>query len=156
MSDLAEQLIDEEEGASNPLAYMDSRGFLTIARGCLIDKKVPGAEGLCPAARAAQDAYTLGKARSLAAAIVGFDKLNEVRQAVLVSMCFQLGNLHGWPDFRTAILTQDYSEAARQMLFAHPPAATPSSWSLETPTRCDRAALMMRTGQWVAHGAPLP
>lgn len=156
MTDLSAQLIGEEEGESAPLVYLDSRGYQTIARGCLVDRKVTGAEGLCPAARDAQDAYTLSKAKTLAALIPGFEFCSEIRQAVMVSMCFQLGDLHGWPDFRAAIEGEDYNEASQQMLFAAPPATIPSDWYKETPTRCARAAYMMRTDTWLAHGVPIP
>jgi GH24 family phage-related lysozyme (muramidase) len=156
VSDLSGRLIDEEEGPSSPLAYHDNLGFITIARGCLIDPRSRGADGLCPAALAAQDAYTLAKAQKLAASLPGFSACNDAQQAVVVSMCFQLGDLHDWPDFRAALEAGDYAECSQQMLFAKPPALLPSSWHKETPQRCERAAYMMRSGIWLNHGDPIP
>lgn len=149
---LDEQLIDEEEGPSSPTVYPDSRGFSTICRGTLVDRRVKGS-GLCQAAIAAQDAYTLALARKDAQAIAGYWQANEVRQAVLTSMCFQLGPLTGWPGFRAAFAAGQYDLAANQMLYRDGtnPAAGRSDWHLQTPGRCERAARMMRDGVWVDH-----
>jgi GH24 family phage-related lysozyme (muramidase) len=158
LEDLSERLVGEEEGPSNPHVYPDSRGFWTISRGCLVDKRVPDCEGLCAEARAVQDAYDLGKAAALAATLPGFDHLSPIRIAVATSMCYQLGALKDWDDFRTALVAGDYNECATQMLLDDPgtPKQRPSAWHKETPRRCERAAYMMKSGQWLAHGDPIP
>lgn len=140
MTDLAEQLLTEEEGR-DPCAYPDTRGFLTISRGCLVDRRIPGA-GLCAAAMAAQDAHDSAIARGTAARFPHFNELNEVRQAVLISMAFQLGSdpLH-WPNFMDALQARDYTKAA---------AAGRDSvwWRDQTHARAERAMTMLETGIW--------
>lgn len=156
--DLSTRLIEEEEGDSSALMYYDSRGMATIARGCLVDRKAPGAEGLCELARAAQDAYSLNKAKALAAALPGFNACSDVRQAVLVSMSYQLGDLHSWTDFRAALAARDYEQCSQQMLYDDPGTANqrPTDWFKETPVRCRRQAWMLRNNTWLDHGAPIP
>lgn len=140
MSDLAQVLIAEEEGSSATV-YEDTRGYQTIGIGCLVDPKFPGA-GLCEAAIDAQFDHDSAQARKEAASIAGFGACNDVRQAVLISMCYQLGDLQNWPSFRLALSENEYNTAADAMLN--------SEWHLQTKRRCERAAEMMRTGAWVA------
>src|SRR5690242_13265695 len=141
MTDLAERLIGEEEGRE-PCVYLDIRGLSTIGIGCLVDKKVPGA-GLCDEAISAQFAHDSARAWRDAAALPGFQRCNDVRQAVLVSMCFQLGSLHDWPHFRSALALGDYNAAAL--------AGLDSDWARQTPERAKRQMQMLASGQWVDH-----
>lgn len=144
MNGLVEQLLAEEEGRDR-CVYPDSRGFLTIAIGCLVDRRVPGA-GLCDEAIAAQFAHDSAAARELAPRFLGFERCNEVQQAVLISMCFQMGPkpLH-WPNFCRAIQIGDYAEAARHGL--------DTDWAREqTPRRARRQMKMLETGLWVKRG----
>jgi len=149
------RLVAEEEGPSSPTVYPDSRGYWTIARGCLVDRSIPGA-GLCPAALDAQDAYSLAKARNLAADLPGWLNCSDVRQAVLVSMCYQLGALADWPKFKGALALGDYGLAAAEMLYENPPNTAWSDWRRQTQHRCERAAYMMQSDTWLDHGAPIP
>lgn len=137
--DLAEKLIGEEEGRE-PCAYPDSRGLLTIGIGCLIDKRMPGA-GLCDEAISAQFAHDSARAWRDAAALPGFQRCNDVRQAVLVSMCFQLGSLRDWPHFKAMLALGDYDAAAE--------AGMDSAWAKQTPDRAKRQMQMLASGQWV-------
>lgn len=139
MSDLTEQLIAEEEGRV-PYAYQDSRGLWTIGIGCLVDHSVGGA-GLCDAAIDAQFAHDSATARAEAEALPGFEACNDVQRAVLVSMCFQLGNLASWPKFKTALAAGDYKAAAAEGLN--------SMWARQTPKRAKREMGMLESGQWV-------
>lgn len=139
MADLAEQLIEEEEGRV-PYAYRDSEGYMTIGVGCLVDERVPGA-GLCHAAIDAQLAHDMAQAREDAANLPGFQRLNPVQQAVLISMCFQLGNLHDWPHFKGALAMGDLRAAAG--------AGLNSQWAKQTPARAQRQMRMLETGEWV-------
>lgn len=141
MSDLSEALIGEEEGRVGHV-YPDTRGLLTIGIGCLVDPKVAGA-GLCDAAIDAQFAHDSVTARSQAAQFPFFDQLNEVRKAVLVSMCFQMGTkpLH-WPHFMAALQAKDYMAAAD--------AGLDSDWANQTRNRALRAMEMLSSGNWVA------
>lgn len=142
MTDLLEQLLDEEEG-EKPYVYPDSKGFWTIARGVCVDRRVAGA-GLPQAAIAAANEVKTEEARQRAMSLPGFDRCNDVRQAVLISMCFQLGTLAAWHDFKSALAMDDYKAAA---------AAGRDSdwWRTETPKRAEREMKMLETGVWVPH-----
>lgn len=142
MADLAEQLVGEEEGRSATV-YPDTRGFSTIGIGCLVDAKVKGA-GLCDAAIDAQFAHDSMVARQLASAFAHFADMNPVRQAVIVSMCFQLGGKPlGWTDFTAALQAKDYDAAAA--------AGLDSLWEkVQTPKRATREMAMLKSGEWVA------
>lgn len=140
MSDLAEKLIAQEEGR-DPCAYRDSLGLLTIGIGALVDKSHPGA-GLCDAAIDAQFAHDSAGARAEAALYPHFTELNDVRQAVLVSMCFQLGTkpLH-WTNFMNALAARDYPKAAE--------AGRDSDWwRVQTHSRAERQMSMLADGMW--------
>ena len=140
MTELALQLIGEEEGR-RALAYPDSRGFLTIGVGCLIDSRVKGASGLCDEAIDAQLSHDSIRARASAMRLPGFAQCNEVRQAVLISMCFQLGDLADWPNFRRALAAGNYLEAAQHGL--------DSDWArTQTPARARRQMRMLASGEW--------
>jgi lysozyme len=139
MTDLAQTLIESEEGRRRTV-YKDNLGYDTIGIGCLVDSRVAGA-GLCDAAIDAQFSYNSAQARTDAAALPGFAACNDVRQAVLISMCFQLGSLHDWPNFRAAIAAGDYIAAQA--------AGLASKWASETPERATRELLMLRTGIWI-------
>jgi GH24 family phage-related lysozyme (muramidase) len=143
MSDLLELLVSEEEGRS-ATAYVDTRGYLTIGIGALIDSKVPGAD-LCDAAISVQFAHDSQVARAIAAHWPHFDELSEVRKAVYISMAFQLGNKpRGWPHFMAALINKDYVAAERHGL--------DSDWARDqTPKRAARELLMLRTNLWVPH-----
>lgn len=141
MNGLVEQLLAEEEGRDR-CVYPDSRGFLTIGIGCLVDRRVAGA-GLCDEAIAAQFAHDSAIARELAPRFLGFERCNEVQQAVLISMCYQMGSKPlQWPNFCRAIQIGDYAMAARHGL--------DTEWAREqTPRRAKRQMEMLATGHWV-------
>ena len=143
MTDLAERLIGEEEGRSRTV-YVDTRGIQTIAIGCVVDPNVPGS-GLCDAAITAQFAHDSAAARNIAGTWPHFAELNPVRQAVLISMAYQLGNKpRGWPRFMAALARQDFDDAARQ-------GANTEWYRTQTPKRALREMTMLRTGEWVPH-----
>ena len=102
MAELAQQLVAEEEGR-DPCVYRDSLGYYTIAIGCLVDKSQLGA-GLCDAAIDAQFAHDSANARAIAKRFPYFDDMNEVRQAVLISMDYlkYKKKMH-WQDFIAAL-----------------------------------------------------
>ncbi len=143
MTDLAETLVAEEEGKSRG-AYFDSRKLLTIGIGCLIDPSIPGA-GLCDEAITVQFAHDSRAARDIAAQFPHFAELNEVRQAVLISMTFQMGAKPlRWPNFVAALQERDYPKAAE--------AGRDSDWwRTQTHIRAERAMTMLETGAWVEH-----
>jgi lysozyme len=142
MTDLAFQLVQESEGC-RLTAYKDSRGLWTIYYGHLLpqDRDWTGYTGTQQEA----DAFLgedMSKARMLATEFPYFQSMNEVRQAVCVSMAFQLGSkpLH-WPNFMQALHSQDYVAAAK--------AGLDSLWAEQTPSRANREMKMLETGVWV-------
>ena len=135
--DLAHKLVSEEEGRIAHV-YLDSERFWTIGVGCMVDARKGG--GLCEEAIDAQLEHDLQAARKRAQALTGFDQCNDVRQAVLISMAFQLGSLSAWTNFRNALAAGDYATAADHGL--------DSLWAKQTPARAVRQMQMMRTGEW--------
>jgi lysozyme len=135
VTDLAHRLVSEEEGRI-PHAYLDSLGFTTIGVGCLIDERKGGR--LCDEAIDAQLEHDLKSARRRAESLAGFAQCNEARQAVLVSMSFQLGSLSAWVNFRNALAAGDYDAAAE--------AGMDSLWARQTPKRAQRQMRILRTG----------
>lgn len=138
MSGLAQQLVNEGEGPSSATVYYVN-GYAHIGRGVCVDKHVPGA-GLPDPIRAQLDFEELKKATALAENLPGYQRCNDVQQAVLVSMCYQLGSLWNWPRFKAALAAGDHIAASNEML--------DSLWARETPKRANREAKMMKTGEW--------
>ena len=101
--------------------------------------------GLCDAAITAQFSHDSFAARKIASTWPEFSTLNPVRQAVLISMAYQLGNKpKGWPKFMAALERQDFDDAALQ-------GANTNWYRTQTPNRAMREMQMLRTGEWVAH-----
>jgi|TARA_R110000824_G_scaffold116455_4_gene267896 lysozyme len=72
-----------------------------------------------------------------------FEDLNDPRQAVIVSMCFNIG-LPRWRRFKrthAAILKQDFETAAVELLA--------SRWSVQVGDRSLHLAEMLRSGKWL-------
>ena len=131
-----------EEG-SVPHAYQDHLGFWTIGVGRLIDQRKGG--GLSPD----EVDYLLTNdvarfTREVRDALPWFDELDEVRQAVLVGMAFQMGTagLMGFKKTLAEIQAGRYAAAGGMML--------QSLWAQQTPERAMRLAKQMGTGQWPA------
>lgn len=74
-----------------------------------------------------------------------FSLLDDVRQAVIVSMMFQMGppRLAKFVNTLKAVAHGDWDAAADGMLA--------SRWATQTPARAKRHAAMMRTGIFVRH-----
>lgn len=132
-------LVKQEEGCRLK-AYRDSLGLWTIGWGHLLDQAVDYT-GLVWTQAQADEALELDlmDARREASALPGFNVLNDVRQAVIVSMCFQLGSLDSWPAFRRALAAGDYSGAAV--------AGLDSRWATQTPRRAERQMKMLSSGE---------
>jgi lysozyme len=71
-----------------------------------------------------------------------FAKLDEVRQAVLINMAFNLGTagLLAFVNTLRYVKNGDYRQAAKNMLL--------SKWSRQVGKRADELALQMETGKW--------
>lgn len=139
----AEGLIQFEEGRRN-VAYLDSRGFWSNGIGHKYsdglshegdvwdDQKIDGTF-----LTDYGDAY-----RGIVAALPWFAQLDEVRQAVLISMAFQMG-VHGVLEFQhtlQAVRDQRWNDAAGGI--------RSSRWYTQTHVRAERAARAIETGEW--------
>ncbi len=134
------KLLEDDEGRV-PYAYQDHLGFWTIGVGRLIDKRRGG--GLSDD----EIDYLLDndikrKSEALDARIPWWRSLNEARQAVLLSMAFQMGpdGLLGFKNTLAMVQRGDFDGAAEGML--------QSKWATQTPERAKRLADMMKQGDW--------
>ena len=136
---LTKQLrVDEGEVLS---AYQDHLGYWTIGVGRLIDKRRGG--GISKE----ESTYLLTNdidkcVKDIRVALPWFEALDDARKGVLINMSFQLG-VAGLMQFKTMlgyIEAGKYSEAAASMY--------QSLWAKQTPERCNRMSVQMRTGQW--------
>jgi lysozyme len=139
--DLPEALVAESEGL-RLTAYVDTKGYWTIGYG----HKLPQTQewdGHTITAEEADNLLTedMRSARIIAAEFPHFAEVNDVRQAVLISMAFQMGTkpLH-WPEFMAALQARDYLSAAD--------AGLDSDWHRQTPARAEREMKMLETGNW--------
>lgn len=146
MSQIARQLIEEEEGRV-PHVYRDHLGYWTIGIGHLVDQR-KGGRLPDPIIDALFD-YDYAEKRAQAERIPGFSRLNEVQQAAIVSMVFQMGfepfDGDGFRDFRNmlaALARGDVKEAARH-------GRDSKWWREDTPRRAERQMRMLESGLWV-------
>lgn len=80
-----------------------------------------------------------------------FHELDEVRQAVLVDMCYNLGpepfdgdGFKDWPIFVQQIQDGDFKAASENM--------KKTKWASQVKGRATRLSKMMETGQWPSDG----
>ncbi len=141
MSVLLRQLLIEEESWRNK-AYPDSKGILTIGVGHNLQDK-----GVSNAVVELFLSEDMTEAESeAAAALPDWSALNEVRQAVLAGMFFQMGpgRVKGFVGMLAALRAGDYQRASAEML--------DSEWARnDSPKRAQRAARMMYSGVWEPH-----
>ena len=143
---LKQHLMDAEGFV--PHAYEDTAGWLTIGFGRLIDKRLGGGISKLEAE------YLLGNdidrvIKELRAAFPWFETLNQVRQAALAELCFNLGlgnETHGLRSFINslpALKNGDYARAAQGF--------RQSQWARDVgPRRSARVVAMLETGRWPA------
>ncbi len=122
-------------------AYKDSLGYLTIGVGRLIDKRKGG--GLSDAEI---DFLLENDVREVCAnvleALPWVIRMSECRQAVVYSMCFQMG-LKGLLGFRSTLESmrdERFADAAEGM--------RRSLWAKQTPERANRLAYQMEVNEW--------
>lgn len=146
MSEIARKLLVEEEGRSN-LPYRDHLGLVTWGIGHLCDPDKP-----TPVPDPVVDLmfeYDFMEKAAQARKISGFQRLNEVQQAQIISMIFQMGfepfDGDGFKDFSKflgALQVGDVRRAAVEGL--------DSKWAKkDTPRRAQRQMRMLETGLWV-------
>lgn len=132
--------LQQHEGWSST-AYLDSQGYLTIGYGRLIDKKANGGisrdEGL----------FMLNndinaKSKELEQAISWVVYLDDVRQAVLLEMAFNLGitGLLKFQKMLMAVSLGQWDVAAAEML--------DSKWATQVKGRAVELSNMMKTGKY--------
>lgn len=138
MSKLIE-MIKAHEGVV-PHAYQDSRGYWTIGVGRLIDKSLDG--GLSDAEIDYLLANDIKRCRAEAEQYPWFNKMNEPRQAVIVSMLFNLGKprFDKFQNMQAALLVGDYTLASHEMLL--------SRWASQVGRRAIEMSEMMESGEW--------
>lgn len=137
---LRQQLV-AEEGRRNA-SYLDTEGLWTIGIGHHDDKIGPGMiwnDAMVDAVFAEDVAE---KVAQIQKALPWFDKIDDVRQAVLVEMCFQMGlnGLLGFTHTLGAFRDQRWNDAAGGMLA--------SKWAKQTPKRAMRMARQVEVGEW--------
>jgi lysozyme len=134
---LAAELIRDEGEVLH--AYTDSRGFLTIGIGRLIDQRRGGGisheEAMCLLAN-----DVASKSAELDVKIRWWRQLSPVRQRVLLNMAFNLGvtGLLGFRRMLEAARIGDYATAAIEM--------KKSDWARQVGDRATRLSEMMRQG----------
>lgn len=138
---LAEAMVRESEELVLH-SYRDTLGNWTIGWG---HKLMEGQDwtGFTIDVNQAEDwlESDMAVAEGLAAGFPFYSELSDIRQAVLISMCFQMGSAPlRWPDFVAALQAKDYPAAAQ--------AGLDSLWHRQTPARCEREMMMLKTGDW--------
>jgi lysozyme len=148
MSKTAENVIKIEESyRSKP--YYCTAGMPTIGYGKVIGKKGEPLPNIT-ANRAEEDLFVREKIRELSYALMSrypsaWSKCNQARQAILISMAYQLG-LTGISKFQKmwmALSNGDFSLAAKEML--------DSRWAKQTPNRAKRHAEQMERGDVIRY-----
>lgn len=133
---LTDMLVDHEGMRRKP--YRCTAGKLTIGVGRnLDDRGISPDEAMYMLANDIRDSR-----RELSAAFPWFDKLDEVRQAVLIDMCVNLGlsRLQGFRNTLALIGVGKCEAAAQEMLN--------SKWAEQVGRRAQRLSRMMATGRW--------
>lgn len=131
-------LLTRDEGFRRS-AYTDSLGYVTIGIGRMVDARKGGGISLEEAKILLLNDISRIR-RHLAASIPWWGRLDPVRQAVFISMAFQMG-VDGLLNFRNTLLAvreSRWEDAANGMLA--------SKWASQTPLRASRLAEALRTG----------
>lgn len=139
MSEKLRKLLIQDEGEVNH-AYQDSEGYWTIGVGRLIDKRKGG--GISHDEAMLLLDHDIEKATRGAQTFNWFYSLNVARQAVVISMIFNMG-LPTFSRFRKTIeyiSLGEYQEAGDEML--------DSLWAEQVGPRAWRLSQMMRSGEW--------
>lgn len=138
MSKLIE-MIKRHEGEV-PYAYQDSRGYWTIGVGRLIDEELGG--GLSDDEIDYLLTNDINRCIEEAETYPWFAGLSEPRQAVVISLLFNLGKPR-WDGFKkaqAAIAAGDMAEASRQLL--------DSKWARQVGKRAHEMAAQLQSGEW--------
>jgi lysozyme len=148
MSKTAENVIVIEEGFKSR-TYMCTEGVPTIGYGRTIGKKGDPLTNEVTT-KEKEIIFVREKIRELSYALMSrfpsaWSKCNQARQAILISMVYQLG-LTGVSKFQKmwmALSNGDFSLAAKEML--------DSRWAKQTPNRAKRHAEQMERGDVIRY-----
>jgi lysozyme len=136
---LESQLIRDE--GNIPYAYQDHLSFWTVGVGFLIDKRKNA--GLYPEEIQFILTNRINKNKAaITKRIPWFERLEPVRQGVILNMAYQLGvdGVLGFKKFIAAVERGDYEKASVEML--------DSLWADQTPARAKRLSVQMKIGVW--------
>ncbi|SOB60621.1 Lysozyme [Pseudodesulfovibrio profundus] len=135
MQQLTEQLKRHEGLRLKP--YRCTAGKLSIGFGRNLDDK-----GINEGEAETMLWRDVAEARALLERHSGFLRLDEVRQAVLINMCFNLGisRLMQFQKMWRAISYEDWEQAAAEML--------DSRWAKQVGDRATELAAQMKSGEW--------
>lgn len=141
LSTLEKMFIYEERFRTKQ--YLCSKGYPTIGIG---HKLLKGDNFVIITKEKALELFQkdIAIARKFANKYLWFKELNEPRQAVILSMIFQLG-AKGFADFKQTIRFIElgqYNSAANEML--------DSEWAKQTPNRAKRHSNQFRSGGWLS------
>lgn len=122
-------------------AYTDTLGYITIGIGRLIDRRKGGGISKDEAAYLLNNDIARVDA-GLRSRLSWYGQLDEVRQAGLMNMAFQLGvdGLLGFTRSLACIRDGRFAEAETHLLA--------SKWAEQTPARSRRVARQIASGEW--------
>ena len=139
----ARPAIKEAEGYRSA-PYRDTEGLWTVGYGHLLDQSLPltAIKAMQLSQAEADDLFErdLAEAVRLAQGFDWFDGLDPIRQAVIVELCFQLGNR--FRDFKRtiwAIKERRFADAAQHLRDS-------KAGRVQTPRRYRRLAQQLETG----------
>ena len=148
MADIISLLKREEGYSAKP--YYCSEGYPTIAHGQRIGPKgAPLDQYQFTVSKALAAVWLAEKVKETLADMDKYDNIraamaacNEPRQAILISMAYQMGaeGLSKFANTLKSIATQNWHAAQAGMLA--------SKWAKQTPNRAQRHAIQMLSGNW--------
>jgi len=140
VTDIESQLREDEGEVLHE--YKDSKGFSTIGIGVLIDARKGGGITKEESSYLFQNRLR-AKREELRRKFPHFDKLDVVRQGVLLNMAYQMGveGLLGFRNMLAAVSVGNWAKAVVEM--------KDSKWyKLDSPNRAERLCDQMQTGVW--------
>ena len=138
--DLEDQLRRDEHEVLH--VYADSEGYWTLGVGILVDPRKGGGITREESTYLLRNRIAAKKAE-LERRVPWVTRLDAVRKAALLNMCFQLGvdGVLGFPKMLACLRDERWAEAETHAL--------DSKWAREqTPARARRVARQLETGEW--------
>lgn len=136
--------------------YRDSRGLWTVGIGRCLESNAPmtaewkwlldnGAIKIALTEEGSQFLFANDVRMAMAQIKTRcdfWDRLDDLRQNILIEMCFQLGidRLLGFNKMFAAMRIGDFTSAAKEGL--------DSAWAKQTPNRANKLMNSLKTGEW--------